>query len=123
MRVAFTLIRNRLDRAGIVLSGLCAVHCLAGLLLVTALGLGGGVLLAPEIHRVGLGLAIAVGLVTIGLGALRHGRLMPLGVAGLGLGLMGGALAVGHGSMEAVLTILGVALVALAHLMNLRRAR
>lgn len=123
MRMAFVMIRDRLDRAGILLSGLCAIHCLVGLLLVTALGLGGELLLSPEIHRVGLGLAIAVGLVTIGLGALRHGRVLPLVVAGAGLSLMGSALAVGHGPMEAVLTILGVALVASAHVMNLRHAR
>lgn len=123
MRMAFVMIRDRLDRAGILLSGLCALHCLAGLLLVTALGLGGELLLAPEIHRIGLGLAIAVGLVTIGLGTLRHGRMLPLLVAAAGLSLMGGALAVGHGPMEAVLTIGGVALVAIAHLMNLRHAR
>lgn len=123
MRMAFVMIRDRLDRAGILLSGLCALHCLAGLLLVTALGLGGELLLAPEIHRIGLGLAIAVGLVTIGLGTLRHGRMVPLFVAAVGLSLMGGALAVGHGPMEAVLTIAGVAIVAIAHLMNLRHAR
>lgn len=123
MRVALVKIRDRLDRAGILLSGLCAIHCLVGLLLVTALGLGGELLLAPEIHRIGLGLAIVVGLVTIGLGALRHGRLLPLLVAGGGLSLMGGALAAGHGPMEPVLTIMGVALVASAHVMNLRHAR
>ena len=33
MRRAILSIRDRLDRAGVLLSGLCAVHCLAGLLL------------------------------------------------------------------------------------------
>ena len=39
-----------------------------------------------------------------------------------GLSFMGGALAVEHGPEEAVLTIIGVSLVALGHVLNLRRA-
>ncbi len=66
MRDALLSIRGRLDRAGMMLSGLCAVHCLLGLVLVTLLGLGGQALLDPAIHRAGLALAIAVGTVTLG---------------------------------------------------------
>ena len=120
MRMAFISIRNRLDRVGVLLSGLCALHCLAGLLLVAGLGLGGGVLLAPEIHRVGLALAIAVGSVTLVLGVVRHGDPVPLQVGAAGIALMAFALFVGHGMAEAVLTILGVGLLAWAHLRNLR---
>lgn len=122
MRDAVLSIRNRLDSLGMVLSGLCAVHCLAGLLLVTVLGLGGGVLLRPEIHEVGLALAVGIGLLTLGLGALRHGRTGPLLIGGCGVALMAAALFVGHGPAEAGLTIAGVALVALAHIRNLRHA-
>ncbi len=111
-----------MDRAGILLSGLCAVHCVLGIVLVSVLGFGGELLLAPEIHEVGLGLAILVGLVTLGLGVLRHGQIGPLIVGGCGLGLMGAALAAGHGLPEAILTIAGVALVAAAHIRNLRHA-
>ena len=120
MRAALLSIRDRLDRVGITLSGLCLIHCVAGLMLVTVLGIGGEWLLAPEIHRIGLALAIAVGLVTIGLGAFRHGKLGPLVLAAVGLMLMGGALAVDHGVEEAVLTIGGVVLLAIAHILNLR---
>jgi hypothetical protein len=122
MRDAILSIRNRLDGAGILLSGLCAVHCLLGLFLVSLLGLGGGLLLAPEIHRFGLGLAVLVGLVTLGLGALRHGRFEPLAIGACGIALMATAVVTGHGPQEAVLTITGVALVALAHIRNLRPA-
>lgn len=114
-------VRGRLDRFGVLLSGLCMVHCLAGLFLIGVLGLGGGVLLDPAIHRVGLVLAIGVGVATVGVGALRHGHVLPLVLAGMGLALMTGAVLVGHGSAEAVLTIGGVALVATGHLVNLRR--
>ena len=120
MRMAFISIRNRLDRVGVLLSGLCALHCLAWLLLVAGLGLGGGVLLAPEIHRFGLALAIAVGSVTLVLGVVRHGDPVPLQVGAAGIALMAFALFVGHGMAEAVLTILGVGLLAWAHLRNLR---
>ena len=122
MRDAVLAIRNRLDGLGMVLSGLCAVHCLLGLLLVTVLGLGGGVFLAPEIHEIGLALAVGIGVLTLGLGALRHGKTGPLLVGFAGIALMASALAVGHGPAEAVLTIAGVALVAYAHIRNLRHA-
>jgi hypothetical protein len=120
MRSSLSAIRNRLDRAGVLLSGLCAVHCLLGVVLVSALGLGGGALLSPEIHHVGLALALVIGIVSLGFGVLRHGRVAPLIVGGVGLGLMATAIAVGHGLPEAVLTVIGVTFVAIAHIGNLR---
>lgn len=119
MRSALTSIRNRLDSAGIVLSGLCAVHCILGALLVGILGLGGEVLLSPAIHRIGLALAVAIGAVSLGFGVLRHGRLGPLVTGGIGLALMTTAILVGHGLPEAVLTVMGVTLVAFAHIRNI----
>lgn len=122
MRKAFLSIRDRLDRVGVMLSGICALHCVLSIVLVSALGLGGELLLSPAIHEVGLALAILVGAVTLGLGVLRHGEVGPLVLGFIGLALMGGALAVGHGVSEALLTITGVALVAMAHIRNLRHA-
>ncbi|MFM5931311.1 MAG: MerC domain-containing protein [Novosphingobium sp.] len=123
MTKAMNSIRERLDRTGILISGLCAVHCLASLLLVSALGLGGQILLAPAIHRVGLGVAIAVGAVTLGIGIYRHGQIWPLLVGSVGLLLMTAGLLVPHGAAEAILTIAGVGMVASAHILNLRLAR
>jgi len=120
MAKALVLIRNRLDRFGVLLSGLCALHCVAGLLLVAGLGLGGELLLDPAIHQVGLVLAILVGTVTLGIGVMRHGDPRPLQLGGVGLGLLLGALFFGHSSAEAVLTLFGVALLGWAHLSNLR---
>lgn len=122
MRDAILLIRNRLDRIGVMLSGLCALHCILGIVLVSALGLGGGALLSPAIHQIGLVLAIVIGIATIGIGALRHGALGPLLIGSAGIVLMAAAIGVGHGFAEAVLTIAGVALVATAHMRNLRHA-
>jgi hypothetical protein len=116
-----SLRHGRLDRLGVVLSGLCMVHCLAGLVLVGALGLGGSVLLNPAFHRAGLMLAVVIGVTTIGANALRHGHRLPLWLGTCGLTLMAGAVLCDHGAGEAILTIGGVALVAGAHVINLRR--
>ena len=115
-------IRGRLDRAGVMLSALCLLHCVLGLALVAGLGLGGTFLLDPDIHRWGLLLATIVAGVAIGMGALRHRRAGPFVVAMTGLTFMGGALAVGHGYEEALLTMIGVTLVAAGHILNLRHA-
>ena len=115
-------IRTRMDRFGMILSGLCAIHCVLGVVIVAGLGLGGGILLEPAIHRVGLALATVIAGAAIGLGALRHRRRAPVIVALAGLGFMAGALAAGHGVAEAVLTVIGVTLVAVGHVLNLRHA-
>lgn len=120
MHAALLSIRDRLDRVGITLSGLCLIHCLAGLLLVTVLGVGGNWLLAPEIHRVGLAFAIVVGVFTIGLGVFRHGRMGPMVLGTLGLALMTTGLFVDHGVQEMVFTVSGVILLASGHILNLR---
>ena len=122
MGLLFPTIRGRLDRAGLVLSSLCAVHCVLGIVVVAGLGLGGGLLLDPVIHRVGLLMATLIAGVAIGIGALQHRRRSPFVVAMMGLTFMGGGLAVEHGVEEAVLTIIGVALVAAGHVLNLRKA-
>lgn len=116
-------IRQRLDRAGIALSALCAVHCLLSVALVSVIGLGAEALLDPAIHRIGLLLATLVAAVAIGWGAVKHRMAAPFVVAMMGLSFMGGALAVPHGVEEAVLTIIGVALVSLGHILNLRHLR
>lgn len=111
---------GRLDRLGVMLSGLCLMHCVVGLLLVAGLGLGGSLFLDPIVHQVGLGLAVIVAAGAIFLGGVRHRRKGPLITAGIGIAAMASALFVGHGVEEAVLTIIGVALVAVGHWMNMR---
>ncbi len=105
-----------------IVSGLCMVHCVAGLVLIGMLGLGGGLLLNPAIHHVGLIAAVVIGAATIGANALRHGHRLPLALGGTGLVLMATAIVMEHGAGEAMLTIAGVALVASAHVLNIRRA-
>lgn len=122
MRRTLASIRQRLDSAGILLSGLCAVHCVLSIVLVSVLGVGSQTLLSPSIHETGLLLAVIVGAITLGIGAWRHGSPVPLVIGTCGVALMAAALLVGHGVPEAVLTIAGVALVATAHIRNLRHA-
>lgn len=115
-------VRHRLDRVGVLLSGLCVLHCVAGVFAIGMLGLSGGALLSPVFHEVGLVAAIAVGLVALGLGVMRHGQISPLVIGGGGIVLMALAVLGPHGVGEALLTIAGVSLVAFAHIRNLRHA-
>lgn len=115
-------LRRRLDHLGIGLAGLCVLHCLATLVVVSALGLGGHFLLDENIHRIGLVLALIVAALAIGRGMLASGRRTPFIVALAGLALMGVALLVPHGTNEFLLTLAGVVIVAVAHWMNLRSA-
>lgn len=118
-----TSLRRRLDQFGIGLAGLCALHCIATLLVISTLGLGGHLFLFDEnIHHIGLALALAFAGVAIGWGLLRHRRLLPFAIALAGLALMAVALLVPHGVNEFLLTLAGVTLVSLGHLMNLRAA-
>lgn len=109
------------DRLAIGLSGLCVVHCVASAVLLALLASAGGILLDPIYHEVGLTLAIMLGIVALGRGALTHGYMMPLAVGSIGLGMMAGALTLPHdGGMEAIWTVIGVGVLALGHDLNRR---
>ena len=123
MAQVFPWIRGRLDRVGMFLSCLCAVHCVTGIVVMAVLGLGGGWLLNPDLHRYGLVMATIIAGVAIGVGAIQHRRAAPFVVAMTGLSFMGGGLAVEHGVEEAVLTIIGVSLVSVGHMLNVRQLR
>ena len=110
----------QLDRVAIGLSTLCAVHCVATLVLLGVLSSLGHVFTAPIIHEAGLALAILVGALALGAGLRRHRLLMPSIVGGTGLVIMAAALFVPHGVGEAIATIIGVSLVAAAHFLNMR---
>ena len=109
---------HRLDRMAIGLSGLCLVHCLATTVLLALVSAAGGMLGAPIIHEVGLGLAMIMGGISLGRGILEHGYSMPSAVGGLGLGVMAGALTLPHDGSEALYTVVGVAILALGHRLN-----
>ena len=111
---------SRLDRLAIGLSGVCAVHCVASAVAVVLLSSVADLLAAPIIHEAGLILAIILGALALVNGALRHGFMLPLAIGALGLGVMAGALTLGHGSDEMLYTIVGVSLLAFGHELNRR---
>jgi hypothetical protein len=115
-----TWIRGKSDRFGVALSALCLLHCVSGVVLVGLLGLGGGAFFAPQVHQIGLMLAVAIGAVGLGFGVARHGRRGPLMIAAAGLALMAAGIMVPHGMLEVLVTVPGVALLAFAHIRNLR---
>jgi hypothetical protein len=114
---------GRLDRMAIGLSGLCLVHCLGTALVFASIASLGGLLHAHWLHDGGLVLAILFALVALVRGVFAHGFLMPFGVGCFGLGMMAGALALPHGGDELLATMIGVAIVALGHDLNLRASR
>lgn len=109
---------SRLDRLAIGLSGLCVVHCLATAVLLGLLSAAGGLLGAPIVHELGLGLAMILGAVALGRGILDHGYMLPSAIGGLGLGVMAGAMSLPHDGSEALYTIIGVMILALGHRLN-----
>ena len=109
-----------LDRLAIGLSGLCLVHCIASVVLISLLASAGGLLLHPAVHEIGLAMAMAIGTFALAKGSIEHGYVLPAAVGGLGLGVMAGALSVPHGPAETVYTMLGVGILALGHDLNRR---
>ncbi len=111
-----------LDRWAIGLSGLCLVHCVSSVLLVTFLASASGALLSHSFHEVGLAVAIMIGVLALVRGSLEHGYTLPAAIGGLGLGVMAGALTLGHHATEVITTLFGVGILALGHDLNRRAA-
>ncbi len=120
--VQLSLTTDRLDRIAVGLSGLCLVHCVATAVLLGLVASAGGLLGSHWVHEVGLTLAMLLGFVALGRGVAEHGFMMPSAVGGLGLGVMAGALTLPHDGTEALYTMLGVAVLALGHRLNVMAA-
>lgn len=112
-----------LDWAAISASGLCLVHCLALPLVIATLPSFGGAIAGSATHWVLLAFAVPVSLWVL---TRERGpaALLPLvfGCAGLSLMTLGVALFEGNPT-ERVLTVTGVLLVAVAHIMRWTRRR
>lgn len=114
------ILGSRLDRLAMGLSGLCAVHCVATAILLGLVASAGGLLGKPIIHEVGLSLAMLLGAIALGQGIRHHGLLLPSGIGVAGIALMGFAITLHESGYEPAVTIVGVALLALAHRLNIR---
>ena len=110
---------SRLDRLAMGLSGLCAVHCVATVVLLGLVASAGGMLGRPIIHEVGLSLAMIIGAVALGRGIREHGFLLPSAVGAIGLATMAYAMTLHETGFEPVFTILGVLTLALGHKLNI----
>lgn len=110
---------RRLDRIAMGLSGLCAVHCVATAVLLGLLASAGGLLGQPIIHEVGLTLAMILGAIALGRGIREHGFLLPSAVGVVGLMTMAYAMTLHETGYEPAITIVGVAILALGHRLNL----
>jgi len=115
----FTL-DSRLDRLAVGLSGLCAVHCVATVILLGLVASAGGLLGKPIIHEIGLSLAMIIGAVALGRGVRDHGFLLPSAVGVVGLVTMAYAMTLHESGLEPPLTILGVLILALGHRLNIK---
>jgi hypothetical protein len=112
-----------LDRAAIMLSGACVVHCVGSVILLGMLAGSATWLADPAIHRVGLALAAGLGALALVGGVLRHRVRRPLWFGAAGLSAMMLGLVQPHGLGEAVFTVIGVSLLAYAHILNARAWR
>jgi hypothetical protein len=117
------LSRGLIDRLAVALSGLCAVHCIVTAVILGLLASAGGIFENPLFHETGLVIAILLGALALGNGAVVHGFMMPAAIGSLGLGVMAGALTMNHGMEESAYTIIGVAILALGHDLNHRAGR
>jgi MerC mercury resistance protein len=109
---------SRLDRIAMAVSGLCLVHCVATAVLIGLLASAGGLLGRPIIHEVGLVIAMILGSIALGRGAMEHGFMLPAAIGALGLGVMAGALSLPEGGNEPYFTVAGVLILALGHRLN-----
>jgi len=113
---------SRLDRLAMGLSGLCAVHCVASVVLLGLLASAGGLLGKPIIHEIGLALAMIIGAIALGRGVRDHGIVLPSAVGIVGLATMAFAMTLHESRYEAVFTIFGVLILALGHRLNMDAA-
>ncbi len=117
---------HRFDFVAIWLSGACLIHCIAIPFAVFAIPVMGDHLLGSEtiVHWLLLAPAVPVSIVSLWFGYRRHSYLAGIVIGAGGLSLM--FIGVSHladRSYEIPLTVLGVSLVGIAHVLNMRRIR
>jgi hypothetical protein len=120
---------GRLDSLGVLLSGICIVHCLALPLLLVALPfLGGSFLGGHGFHEWLLLAVLPVSIVALGAGYRSHGDARVLWLGGAGLFLLAFA-TYGHPWFglpeiwERGISIVGGVIHAGGHILNFRRSR
>ncbi len=114
------------DKAAVILSGLCLVHCLALPLFVAVLPFVSE-LSDDHLHAQLLLIVIPVSVFAFSIGFRRHRRWTIVGVGALGMVLLtlGGTVVHSRYGLAAdrAMTVAGSAVLALAHFFNSRRSR
>lgn len=113
----------RWDGLGLGLATLCLVHCLATSVILVLVASAGGYLLNPAIHEIGLVGAILFGVLALGKGYFEHKFMTPAAIGAVGITIMAGGLWMEHNNREVALTILGVGILAIGHILNHRAVR
>lgn len=112
-----------LDKAGIIVAVLCALHCLIVPVILPTLALMGLSFLGFELfERIILGISLLVGGVAVVMGMRHHQSWWPMSFLVLGGGLYFNKHILGH-SWEPLVILLGAALIVVAHTMNLHLCR
>ncbi|PYE32412.1 MerC mercury resistance protein [Idiomarina fontislapidosi] len=115
--------QRKLDRAGIWITTICAIHCLLLPLILPLLALIGFSFLGEDLlENAILGISVVVGLAALIGGAKQHGKWSLL------LPLVAGAFIYSQRDLlgpwgEPVIIALGAGLIIYAHISNLRRSR
>ena len=111
-----------LDRAAVLLSGLCLVHCLAVPFAVVLGPLAGQWLMDSEtqVHWILLTLALPISVVALARGYRRHHNsvTITLGAVGLTFMFVGVSHVIGE-DWEIILTVIGVSSLLMAHVRNM----
>jgi MFS superfamily sulfate permease-like transporter len=117
---------NFWDKAAVILSGLCLVHCLALPVLVAVLPFVSE-LTGDHLHAELLLVVIPISVFAFVIGYRRHRRLkiVGLGVLGMAVLALGGTYVHSRYGIAAdrAMTVAGSAILAIAHFLNSRRTR
>lgn len=121
-------VTGKLDRAAVLLSGLCLVHCLALPLIIALFPVFGfSVVEHTTFHQLILVVVIPTTVLALGAGYRRHRRAIApaLGVVGIGALVMAAFAvhALNAESVERSVTVAGGLLIAAAHIQNFRLTR
>jgi hypothetical protein len=113
-----------LDAFGVVVSGVCAVHCVVVAVFLATLPLAGAALISdPRVETTFIGAALVLGAVSLGLGFGRvHRDPRPLSAFGVGVGLLLGARSAvaPNSAAEVAIVVAGAACITVGHWWNRR---
>lgn len=114
---------KNLDKAGIWVTTLCAIHCLLLPVILPLLAMAGLAFIGEDLlENTILGLSVVIGLLSLISGARKHGQWHLLSLLLLGAFIYSQRDILGHWG-EPVIILFGAGLIIYAHVSNLRLSR